>query len=99
MRMFLYVPSEINQKRNTGTRLLLVEIYLLFFMKNIPEVNKIYDIKFTEGPEYQHYTGQGKFTGKSDDIDGMCYEFELLGEDFYKQKTALFPLDSVFPIG
>ena len=60
-------------------------------MKKEPVVGKTYEISYIGYYEYDHYKGKGVFTGNTEDIDGMCYEFTLPDG-----KNCFFPLDSVF---
>ena len=38
---------------------------------------KKYAIRYSSHFEYDGYNGEGKYTGKKEDIDGICYEFLL----------------------
>ena len=61
-------------------------------MKTPPEKGKKYEIRYKGMWEYDGYEGTGIFTGNTEDVDGMCYEFIL--ED---GGDGLFPLKDVFP--
>ena len=60
-------------------------------MKNKPKKGKKYTIRYKGYYEYDSYDGEGIFTGKSKDIEGICYEFII--DD---GTTGLFPLKDIF---
>ena len=54
---------------------------------------KKYAIRYHGYHGYDDYDGEGKYTGKKEDIDGMCYEFLLDNGN-----TGFFPLSDVFEL-
>jgi hypothetical protein len=70
-------------------------------MKKAPIKGKKYEIRYMDGPDYAHYKGVETFTGKRIppcDGDVALFEFTVSSEKFPHQKTAEFPLDSIFPL-
>lgn len=54
---------------------------------------KKYAIRYKGMFDYNDYHGEGTYTGKKEDIDGMCYEFVLDNGN-----TGFFPLGDVFEL-
>ena len=53
-----------------------------------------YQINYVEDPVYTHYVGPATATGCTQEIDGLCYGFDIILEDGSRE-NGWFPEESI----